>query len=225
MKRQHQRLATPAVAATERAEETVLKHNAPLSPQEQQLLIECESILRQRQQSFLAIGQALAQIRNSHLYRQDCRTFAAYCRKKWRYGKTQVYALIAASDLVAHLSALADILPQHETQVRPLVGSSKDQALAAWQKALTVAAGKPVTAHLVKAAAAEFRSPHNPSARQPRRAQPFPAPEALAPLIDQLQELLRLIQYGVEKQHYHVNILGRIHELHHHFRQLVLLIL
>jgi hypothetical protein len=61
MKRQYRPSATPPGHAVRPPVETGIARDDPLSPQEQQLLGECESILRQCQQSFLVIGKVMAQ--------------------------------------------------------------------------------------------------------------------------------------------------------------------
>jgi hypothetical protein len=223
MKMRKQQLEIRSDSAEKRPRETGEASNDPLSPQEQQLLSECESILRQRQQSFLALGKAFAQIHNSRLYRRDSKTFPAYCRNKWRYGKSQVYYLIAASDLVAHLSTIVDILPQHESQVRPLVSLTKDQALSAWQKAVAIAAGKTVTAKLVKTAVAEFQPGISPIPKSCSKL--LPKPECLSPLLDQLHSLLRQVEQGIRGNEHRPNLLTLTDQFRHHLCQLATLIL
>ena len=203
-------------------EEPSTTNDTPLSPQEQQRLAECESILRREKVSFWSLGNALNQIKTARLYRERFPSFEAYCRQ-WHYRRAHAYRLVAAAEFLARLSPIGDILPRHESQVRPLAGLTTDQALAAWRKAVAAAKGKPVTAKLVKAAAAEFR-PQPPSA-SPRRSQPFPKPEALSPLFDQLHDLFNQIEYSLEQQHDYSIILSRLHLLRRHFRQLALLIL
>ena len=46
--------------------------------------------------------------------------------------------------------------PEHERQVRPLVGLTPDQAQVAWERAIEKAGGRKITARLVKAAVQEL---------------------------------------------------------------------
>ena len=128
-----------------------------LTASEQRSLQECEAVVSKGWQTFVEVGKALAIIRNDCLYRHDYRTFEDYCRKKWQYHRSYAYRLIAAAELVTHLSPKGDKSPKQETQVRPLLGLPLDQASAAWNRAVVAAEGGEVTANLVKKAAAEFR--------------------------------------------------------------------
>ena len=63
--------------------------------------------------------------------------------------------------------------PEHETQVRPLVGLTAEQAQKAWDRAIEKAGGRKITARLVKAAVQELQPAvaQNPVTRQPRQNQ------------------------------------------------------
>ena len=43
-------------------------------------------VLAMRCRSFVAVGLTLGKIRDERLYREEFRTFEAYCRAKWQYG-------------------------------------------------------------------------------------------------------------------------------------------
>ncbi len=107
-------------------------------------------------------GRALTRIRDGRLYREGYGNFEAYCRERWHLGKSHAHRLIAAAGLATYLSPIGDTAPNHESQVRPLIGLANGQAAIAWQNAVKAARGGPVTAKHVKAAAAEFK----PASRQ-----------------------------------------------------------
>ena len=94
---------------------------------------------------------ALKEIRDRRLYRQQYDTFEEYCFQRWDVSRPRAYELCAASEVVADLSAIADIrvLPENEAQARPLT-RLKDPAQwrRAWEAAVKLAAAeeRPVTA-------------------------------------------------------------------------------
>ena len=132
----------------------------PLTPNEQIYLEHLESDIRKNLTSFVMAGRALAQIRDKQLYRQDYSTFQDYCTRKWQLGKSHAYRLIGESDIHRHLSPIGDKMPQpaNEAQCRELVGLTPEQTVQAWTNAVTAAGGKPVTAKIVREAAAEFKT-------------------------------------------------------------------
>jgi hypothetical protein len=75
-------------------------------------------------------------------------------RNRWR----SVNQFISAAQVFTHLGATSSLQkPEHETQVRPLLGLPPEQAKLAWDRALEAAGTRPVTARLVKAAVEEQR--------------------------------------------------------------------
>jgi hypothetical protein len=94
---------------------------------------------------------ALKAIRDKRLYRQQYDTFEEYCVRRWELSRPRAYELCAASEVMADLSAIADIgpLPENEAQARPLTRlKAPAQWRRAWQTAVNLAAAeeRPVTA-------------------------------------------------------------------------------
>lgn len=81
-------------------------------------LASLEAIIESGRDSFLATGMALAQIRDSRLYRQDHETFEDYLDKRWNISRSRGYQLIAfAKD--AEMSTIVDKpVPKTEWQSR-----------------------------------------------------------------------------------------------------------
>ena len=102
--------------------------------------------------TFVDVGLAFARIRDSRLYRVDFDNFEAYCRVKWQYGHNYVDRLISAAQVFRHLMTKSHQKPEHETQVRPLIGLSPEQVQLAWEAAVAKAGGRKITARLVKSA-------------------------------------------------------------------------
>ena len=96
-----------------------------------------ETIIARNQYRFYEIGQALLEIRDSHLYKQALFTsFEAYARSRWDIGRSQVYRLIDAYSVINNLSPIGDRLPGNETQTRPLVPLSPPEQRKIWQEFL-----------------------------------------------------------------------------------------
>jgi hypothetical protein len=110
-----------------------------------------EAVVAAGWQTFADVGVALGQIRDERLYRTEFDTFEAYCRAKWHYARRYVYQLISAAQLFQHLCAnCAHRRPDHESQLRPLVGLSLDDAQLAWECAVIHAGEGRITARTVK---------------------------------------------------------------------------
>lgn len=132
-----------------------------LTAEEKQELGRCEKVIKRGWDTFVDVGKALATIQRSRLYRDKHQTFEAYCRVRWQYGKSHAHRLIGAAEVVEHLSPIGDKMPRplNEAQVRPLIGLDPEDQLKAWQAAVEQAAGKSVTARLVRKAAEAFMPP------------------------------------------------------------------
>ena len=124
---------------------------SPLTSNERRDLEQAERKIAAGLRSFLEVGSALKEIRDRRLFRQHFKSFEEYCAKRWDFSRQRGYELLGASDVVADLSAVADIrvLPTNEAQARPLT-LLRDAAhrRRAWKLALKIAAKarRPVTA-------------------------------------------------------------------------------
>jgi hypothetical protein len=136
---------------------------------------------------------------------------------KWQYARRYVDQVIAAAQPFNHLSAnCAQRKPDHESQLRPLVGLSLDQAAAAWERVAARAGPRQITALMVKAAIKELgfgcvdtSSPDFPP-RQNRREQ--------RQLIDlAIGELLLLLSQKAS----HQLLTVKVESLHHQIRMVL----
>ena len=77
----------------------------------------------------------------------------------------------SAAQVFTHLVTNSHQKPEHETQVRPLVGLTAEQAQKAWERAVEQADGRKITEQIVKAAVKELQpdGTAKPVARQPRQ--------------------------------------------------------
>ncbi len=63
---------------------------------------------------YLDVGAALMTVWNERLYREKYGTFEEYCRAKSAFHRAHCYRLMAAAQIVKHLSPIGDILPKTE---------------------------------------------------------------------------------------------------------------
>jgi N6-adenosine-specific RNA methylase IME4 len=137
--------------ATKAVDSIQLYQSDALTTREQRDLARAEHTIARGLKSFLAVGVALKEIRDKRLYRQQYDTFEEYCIRRWELSRPRAYELCAASEVVADLSANADIglLPENEAQARPLARlKMMEDRQRAWAMAVRLAAtqGRSVTA-------------------------------------------------------------------------------
>jgi len=147
---------------------------AVLEPHEELRLIECESTIRADLKGFIAVGRALAEIRDNRLYRKTHKTFEKYCKEVWDLGQSTAYQKLDGYEAVVLLESkvppmaelLSDqdkeniILPINERQARHLTKLKKnpEDQVKAWGIVLEqLNQGKKLTAALVNKAVKEVR--------------------------------------------------------------------
>ncbi len=133
-------------------------------------LSELEEIIAQGFRSFVAVGEALAEIQKKQLYKPKYKTFEDYCAKTWQMCRARAYQLINASATATVLSTIVDtVQPTAESQIRPLVGKDKHTKLQpadqkkTWKAACkTAGTGKVPTAAIVARTVKELYPPPPP---------------------------------------------------------------
>ena len=128
----------------------------------------CETVIETGWRGGLDIGLAFARIRDSRLCRVEFETFDDYCRQKWQYRRDYVDRISSAALVTTRLLTICQQKPQHESQVRPLVGLTPEQAQEAWDRAIEDAGGRKITARLVKAAVKELQLGGKPAPVDPK---------------------------------------------------------
>jgi len=144
----------------------------PLSARESMKLAELERRIAVDFAAFYRVGQALAEIKEQRLYRnQYGRTFAQYC-KVWEMSESRAYQVIDASGVYNYLQIqntnetstncggfeaeenVAEFpLPLNEAQIRPLTRFKEypEHILSIWKEAnVTAKNGKVTAAHVNK---------------------------------------------------------------------------
>lgn len=102
-----------------------------LNIQELERLKECELVIKTGLETFYQVGQALLEIQESKLYRQEFNTFEDYLQGRWNFGKSYAYRLMDSANVISNLKKLpiGDI-PTNENQTRYL--SQLDDSLQSY---------------------------------------------------------------------------------------------
>lgn len=120
-----------------------------LSTSEQNALRDCEKTIEKGINSFREVGESLMKIRDEKLHRATHKTFEAYCKERWSFGKSRAYQLIDAATVAENVHNCGQ-KPDKESQARPLAALPESEQPAAWSEAVESADGKQPTAKQVK---------------------------------------------------------------------------
>lgn len=91
--------------------------NASLAPHEEQRFTALEQTVSDGLRDFQRTGQALAEIRENHFYRETHADFESYLRDRWGFNLRQADRIMDAAVVARQLEPLG-IAPQHEAQAR-----------------------------------------------------------------------------------------------------------
>lgn len=128
---------------------------ASLTTTEAARLAALEETISNGMKTFVSVGNALVDIRDSRLYRASFGTFEAYCEERWGMARAHAYRLMEAAEVTSNLSPIGDILPATESQARPLAKLPAEEQPAAWKEAVETAPEGKVTAKHVEAVVAK----------------------------------------------------------------------
>lgn len=129
--------------------------SADLTVSEAERLDACEQVIERGLATFVDVGTALLEVRDSRLYRVAYPTFEAYCAERWNMVASRARQLISAANTVGNLLAVTNgnSLPANERTARELSGLAPDEQRAVWAEAVATAPGGKVTAAHVRAVA------------------------------------------------------------------------
>lgn len=128
-----------------------------LSRAERTSLVRLERVVEKGLEAFVAVGEALLEIRDRGLYRESHATFREYLAVRWQLSRSRGYQLIDAAQVSGALSTAVDLEPPaNEAQARALVPLRDDEEalVETWRK-LRDRHGKQLNADLVRAAVEE----------------------------------------------------------------------
>lgn len=120
-------------------------------------LTELETVIEHGLQTFVDVGTALMEIRDSRLYRDSHGTFEDYCRERWGLKRQRAYELIDAARIAGSLSEISDKAPVRESHVAPLASLPADTQREVWQRAVETAPNGKVTAKHVEQTVVEYK--------------------------------------------------------------------
>lgn len=129
----------------------------PLNETENAELDTLEATIERGLKSFIEVGNALLQIRDSKLYR-TYGTFQEYLETRWALSKRYAYYVIGAAQVVENVNNGSQMqLPTNERQARPLVALEPDEQRIVWRVVTETAPDNKVTATHVKSVVNVFK--------------------------------------------------------------------
>ncbi len=131
-------------------------------------LYQCEEVIERGLNTFVDVGNALLEIRDNRLYRQEYHTFEDYCKERWGMSRPRAYQLIDAANVMSNLSTIVDKTPSVESQVRPLTSLDPQEQVEAWKRVIETTPEGKITAAVVLKAAKEVEREKRQERRQDR---------------------------------------------------------
>jgi hypothetical protein len=119
----------------------------------------CEVVIKQGLKTFIEVGQALMTIKEKRLYRISFKTFEDYCIERWAISKPRAYQLIEAANVMIGLSTIVDVLPQSESQIRPLTNLEPEIQKEVWKEVVKQSeeTRQPITAARVQSVVNDWK--------------------------------------------------------------------
>jgi len=122
---------------------------------EKSRLAECEAIIKTGLNTFTEVGNALAEIRDSRLYREHFDTFEAYCRDRWKMARRTAYQFIDGSQVcaIAHKTGVDIATESQARELVPLKNEPETLRSVVMEAAATAQKlNKPITAQILRSA-------------------------------------------------------------------------
>lgn len=161
---------------------------------ERERLDVCESTIRRGLHTFVEVGQALAEIRDSRLYRASHANFAAYLDDRWQLSRRHGDRLISAANAVLSLpDELRPIGLNSESKARELARVPEEERVQVLEQAAARAseAGRKLTADDIRQAYMPTR-PTRPVVR-PKLQHPAHWPDIVTGVDAHTESCLRMI--------------------------------
>lgn len=95
-------------------------------------LQELETTIERGQQTFVEVGQALLEIRDSRLYRETHETFNGYCNDRWGINKSYAYRLMTASGIASDVVRMGTL--DNPRQAYELARAPEAQRAEIWER-------------------------------------------------------------------------------------------
>lgn len=170
-----------------------------LSIDERNELERCEVVIKQGLEKFKEVGRAFQTISEKRLYRLEYSNFNDYCRDKWGMVQQTATRFIRAYETVSNLESepIGSLLPQSESQARPLTSLEPEAQREAWKEVVHQAeqSGQPITAAKVQDVVSTFKQAKQEyrEAKEVQRAEQLQKKtEGTTIPIDQLERIAKL---------------------------------
>lgn len=96
---------------------------------------ELEAVIERGLQTFVEVGNAIREIRDSRLYKDEYGTFEEYCRERWGWARSRAYQMIEAADTAGIVSTTVDIPSErHARELAPLAKDDPEAARELWSE-------------------------------------------------------------------------------------------
>lgn len=137
---------------------------------ERSRLYQLEETIRQGLNTFVDVGNALLEIRDKRLYRQEYSTFEEYCNKQWNFSRNYAKRIMRSAEVIDNLQSvpIGTLLPQTESQTRPLTSLEPDEQVEVWQQIVEDSLENKITAKVVLNAVKNYSQKKRDERRQER---------------------------------------------------------
>lgn len=128
---------------------------------EKSRLSECEAVIKKSMNSFYDMGEALKEIRESRLYKNEFSSFEDYCSAKWAMKRDYADRVINSAITIDNLTPMG-VVPDSERQTRPLTKLKDPQIQQqAWAQVVKESeeTHEPITAKKVEAVVKQYCEP------------------------------------------------------------------
>lgn len=155
---------------------------AVLNPAALVTLADCEQRIERGLKTFIDVGQALAEIRDSRLYKGSHGTFEEYLERRWQMSRSYAHRMIAAAEVALPMGNI-EAPPTNERQTRELAKVPEAERAEVWREAVERTAGKPTAAAIREVQEERTRPAPTPGptdvpSTAPAGPGPSPAPAA-----------------------------------------------
>lgn len=123
-----------SVSGESRSAQDVTTHiEEKLTDPERERWVELNAKIEQGMVEFIKVGEALREIRDKRLYREDYTTWEQYCRSVLGYGKTQANRLVQEAEVADDLAQICVKTPRKSSHLRELARlPTKELRQKAW---------------------------------------------------------------------------------------------
>lgn len=116
----------------------------------QSQLAQCEEVIERGLDSFIEVGNALLQIREGRLYKDDYDNFEDYCRERWDMCGRRAHQLIDSAKVIQNIGTEPGFSPTSERQTRALTILPASKQREVWTAAVESSPkGKPTAKQVV----------------------------------------------------------------------------